>query len=165
MINWIEKTSEERALLAPSFIGLLVWSASIGHAREQQRGIPFLLSFLIAPIVLHQKTRSILPNQLSTSLPVWLDESPLLRSGIAKRATKLIPFTKAALLFGGTHDLFTVTPTEIRSKDHFDKRINQTLKNSSDEVQHCIKKAEFLGRWLANSGDSATVMTIFGVKP
>ncbi len=39
------------------------------------------------------------------------------------------------------------------------------LKESSDEVQDCMAKAKFVGKWFASSGDYTTVMTLLGVMP
>ena len=36
---------------------------------------------------------------------------------------------------------------------------------SSAETKAIVKKAGFLGRWMAASGDPATIFKFFGVKP
>ena len=38
-------------------------------------------------------------------------------------------------------------------------------REASNEVKACIRKAEFLGKWFALSGDYTTVMALWGVAP
>jgi hypothetical protein len=38
-------------------------------------------------------------------------------------------------------------------------------REASDEVKACIKRAAFLGKWFALSGDYTTVMALWGVTP
>jgi hypothetical protein len=37
------------------------------------------------------------------------------------------------------------------------------LRESSNEVKDCMKKAKFVGRWFASSGDYTTVMALWGI--
>ena len=41
----------------------------------------------------------------------------------------------------------------------------QFERDATDEVRACIKKAEFVGKWFALSGDYTTVMALWGVAP
>jgi len=165
MINWSERAGEERALLAPSFSATLLWQAAVGHHAEVKRGVPLELAFLVLPIVLHRGTRELLPKSVVTSLPVWLEENPLIRSGIAERARTLVPFTKDAMTFGGTRGLFSISPSEITAVAGWKRKLNSVLKGTSLEVADCVKRAEFLGRWFARIGNGATVMALLGVRP
>lgn len=165
MINWSERSGEEQALLAPSFSAMLLWQAAAGHYAGVKRGVPLELAFLVLPIVLHRGTRELLPKLVVTSLPVWLEENPLIRSGIAERARTLVPFTKDAMTFGGTRGLFSVTPSEITAVTAWKRKLNSVLKRTSQEVAECVKRAEFLGRWFARIGNGATVMALLGIRP
>ena len=165
MIDWSTRTAEERALLASSFSATLLWEAAFGHHAEDQRGIPLEAAFLVLPVVLHRGTRELLPKTIVTSLPVWLEENPLVRSGIAERARTLVPFTKDAMLFGGTRGLISLSPVEISATAGWKKKIDEFLKSTSQEVVACAKRAEFLGRWFARIGNGATIMALLGVRP
>lgn len=164
-MDWSARTEEERSLLTPSFCATLLWSAAAGHYLEANRGIPFEVAFLVCPFVLHRATRELLPRSAVTSLPVWLQEHPLARSGIAERARLLVPFTKDALTFGGTRGLLRVSATEVIAMAGWKRRIDRALTDTSNEVRACGKRAEFLGRWFARVGDGATTLALLGVRP
>ncbi|RII28383.1 MAG: hypothetical protein CXR31_00355 [Geobacter sp.] len=165
MSAWNERAFEERALLVPSFSSVLIWYAAVGHQTEAESGLPFDASFLVLPIVLHRETRELLPKTVATSLAVWLDEHPLVRARIADRAQVIVPFTKEAIVFGGIHGLIRVTGHEVVANPDWKRQVAAGLKNTSDEVKACAKRAEFVGRWFAKTGSCRTVMALLGVRP
>jgi hypothetical protein len=163
--RWTSRPTEERALLNPSFCSCLLWQAAIGYKSIAGESLPFDLSFLVLPIVLHRATREALPTSVRTSLTVWIDDNPLARLRVADRARLLLLFTKEAMMFGGLHGLIEFQTDAITANIGWKKSIATDLKDSTDEVRSCMKRAHFVGRWLASSGTSSTVMTIFGVRP
>ena len=110
------------------------------------------------------RNASWLPKVVRTSLAAWINDNPLARSHIADRARTLVPFTKEAMMYGGLHGLFVLPGGAIAANLEWTKRIAADLKDSTDEVQFCAKRAEFVGKWLASSGSSGTVMAILGVR-
>lgn len=165
MTPWTHRSSEERALLNPSFFSLLFWHAATGHMTEGGTGLPFGIGFLVLPIVLHRETRELLPKIVTTSLPVWLDDNPLVRARLAEHARTLVPYTREALLFGGMRGFLTLSEDTISAEQGWKPKISAELKRSSDEVRSCAKRADFLGRWFARAGSPATVMALMGVRP
>jgi hypothetical protein len=77
----------------------------------------------------------------------------------------LLTFTKEAMIFGGMHGLLDLSGVVVRANPHWKRRIAADLRTSTDEVRDCAKRAEFVGKWLAGSGSSGTVMAILGVRP
>ena len=154
MSEWTSRPAEERALLNPSFCSGLLWQASVGYESTVHAPLPFDISFLILPIVLHRETRESLPRTVRTSLAVWIDDNPLARLRVADRARALARFTKEAMMFGGLHGLLELKGSAIAANLDWKKRIDDDLKNSTDEVRACAKRAEFVGKWLASSGSS-----------
>jgi hypothetical protein len=165
MSQWTSRPAEERALLNPSFCSCLLWQASVGYDSAAHVPLPFDISFLVLPTVLHRETRESLPKQVKTSLAVWIDDNPLARSHIASRAQTLVPFTKEAMMYGGLYGLFELKGGAIAANPEWKKRIAADLKDSTDEVRSCANRAEFVGKWLAGSGSSSTVMAILGLRP
>jgi hypothetical protein len=165
MTPWTNRSPEERALLNPSFFSLLFWHAATGHMAEGGAGLPFGTGFLVLPMVLHRETRESLPKMVTTSLPVWLDDNPLVRARLAERARTLVPYTREALLFGGTRGFLTVSEDRVSAEQGWKRKISAELRRSSDEVRSCAKRADFLGRWFARAGSPATVMALMGVRP
>lgn len=165
MIEWGERAPEERALLVPSLSAVLLWQAAVGHQAAINSGLPFDTAFLVLPIVLHRETRESLPKSVATSLAVWLDEHPLVRARMADRARVIVPYTKEAIMFGGTHGLLSITGYEVKANPDWKRKVVSGLKGTSDEVRACAKRAEFVGRWFAKAGSSRTVMALLGVRP
>ena len=165
MIPWSSRSAEERALLNPSFSSVLLWHAAIGHVAEGTGALPFGTAFLVLPLVLHRGTREALPKSVATSLPVWLEDYPLVRARMAERARLLVPYTKEALLFGGTRGLLSVSSDSVSAEPTWQRKINAEMQKSSDEVRACARKAGFMGRWFARAGSPATVMALLGVRP
>lgn len=165
MISWAERSIEERTLLNPAFCALLLWQAIRGHQSVGNNALSFEEGFLVLPIVLHRKTRETLPRDTRTSLPVWLDANPLARGQIVSRAQLLVPFTKHAVVFGGTHGFISLANGQFYTNQGWKASVNQSLKKSSEEVRLCAKRAEFTGKWFAKTGDAATVLALIGVRP
>jgi hypothetical protein len=164
-MDWENQSSEEKVLLNPSFCSIILWYAARGYSGFAGNALPFSLTFLVLPMVLHKHTREALPGKITSSLPVWLDEYPLARAHIAERARMLVPFTKDALVFGGVHKLLAFRGDTVVSDLRWEKSIARTLKGSSPEVLSCARQSEFVGRWLARAGDPGTVMALLGVRP
>lgn len=165
MIAWEERAWEEQSLLNPCFCSNLLWHAATGYESDSECLLSLEEAFLVLPMVLHEQTRQSLPKTTRTSLAVWLQSHPLLASRIATRATFLVPYTKEALLFAGTRTLIDFTNTKIHANGRLKRTINCALKDSSDEVRTCAKRALFVGRWFAASGGPTTVLAMMGVKP
>jgi hypothetical protein len=165
MTAWTDRSPEERALLNPGFFSMLFWHAATGHMAEGGAGLPFGTGFLVLPMVLHRETRESLPKMVTTSLPVWLDDNPLVRARLAERARTLVPYTREALLFGGTRGILMVREDRVAAEQGWKRKISAELRRSSDEVRSCAKRADFLGRWFARAGSPATVMALMGVRP
>ena len=167
MSRWSERPPEEQRLLNPSFCSLLLWYSARGHAEAElgRSGIAFEKCFLVLPMVLHRETRESLPMKVTTSLPVWLAHNPLAPSTIADRARSLVPFTKEALRFGGAYGALQFNDTIIRANLDWKKRMATALEDTSDEVRACAKRAEFVGRWFAKTGNAETVLSLLGIQP
>ena len=165
MMAWLGRSPEERGLLNPSFCAVLLWQAAQGHMANSHESLPFEAAFLVLAMVLHRETRESLPRGVATSLAVWLEEKPLSRSRIADLSRKLVPFTKEALIFGGLHGLVLLRSGSIQAHPNSRRRVTASLRDSSQEVRECAKRAEFVGRWFARTGSAATILALIGVRP
>jgi hypothetical protein len=161
---WAERPLEQARLLNPAFVGALVWSCARGYASATNESQPYALSFLMAPVVLHKSTRESLPTTTRTSLAAWLGENPRILVGFAERATALVPSVKEALLFASRGGLIQVEAARMIAADR-PRAMASFEREASGEVKASIKKAEFVGRWFANSGDYTTIMALWGVAP
>lgn len=164
MTTWIDRSIEERALLNPAFCASLIWNFASSTA-DNQRALSFAEAYLVLPIVLPRSSRDALPRSTRTSLAAWLDENPSFQATLVARARAMVPFTKEALIFGGTRGFLHLSPEDIRANAAMKRRVNAAVRQSSDETQACYKKAAFLGSWFIETGAANTVMALLGVRP
>ena len=165
MTRWSERSREEQALLNPAFCSLLLWWAARGYANVNLDGLSFEEAFLVLPMVLHRATRETLPRDTRTSLAVWISTNPLAQGRIATRSKALVTFTREGILFGGMQGAIQVQSGRLRPNDDWRRSISRSLRDTSDEVRLCARRAEFVGRWFAQTGNGATVLALIGVRP
>lgn len=165
-MEWRSRTVEERNLLNPSFCSVLLWYAARGYASQSENdGLPFEVAFLVLGIVLHRETRESLPKTTKTSVPIWLDLNPLACSHIADRSRALVPFTKEAISFGGVYGMLSFRNGNVSGAAEWKRKIEGILSDCTEEVRECAKRAEFLGKWFAKTGNASTILALFGVRP
>ena len=165
MTRWPERSREEQALLNPAFCSLLLWWAAKGYASVNSDGLSFEEAFLVLPMVLHRATREALPRDTRTSLAVWINTNPLAQGRIVTRSKALVSFTREGILFGGTQGVIQIENGRLRPNDDWRRPINRSLRDTSNEVRICSRRAEFVGRWFAHTGNGATVLALIGVRP
>ncbi len=161
---WADRPLEQARLLNPAFLSALIWSCAKGYGTVDQEGLPYALSFVAMPIVLHKSTRESLPRSTRTSLAAWLTVHTRVHVEFAERATALVPMVKEGLLFGSKGGLLQIASVRVVAGAR-PRTMARFEKEASDEVRSCIKKAEFVGKWFASSGDYTTVMALWGVAP
>jgi hypothetical protein len=156
---------ENRRLLNPAFAGLVLIRAVIGFHREAKVGFPYIYSYLVVPLVLHPETRERLPQAIVTRLPTWAERNGELTALLPRRVADLAPATQEALFLAATTNLIAfgqegkiLASLSEKALATFEKQ------NPSAEVDACLRKANFVGRWLATSGTAPTVLTVLGVK-
>lgn len=165
---WNQRPHEERFLLNPGFCAFIIWHAAkeaIKHPKGKRNSLHYLEVFLLPPLVLHQKTRESLPTNVRSSIPTWVESNPLLVAGLPLRAKQLVPYAKEALLYGTNSGLFQIQGEMILPNADYKSVFNRAKGEMSDEVAECMKKAEFLGRWLMRAGAVETTYALLGMRP
>ena len=162
---WKERPKEVANIFNPPFCCTILTSSIVGYKVINNQGMPFLISYLIFPLVLHKKTRLTLPANTRTSLAAWVENNPKIKFYFYENLLALKPFTGEALLFG-THEKWLSYEKGYINSCIKDTKITNVAKNWSDgEVRDCILKARIVGKWLAKSGSIETIMGLLGVKP
>lgn len=168
MMSWEERATEDLALFNPSFCAILLWEAVEGYAAGPPRRAHAEVEplYLVLPLVLHGETRRTLPRSARTSLASWVSTHPLLCLLIAERARVLVPFTREAINFGGRYSLLAwAQDGMITALPEWSQKIDDYRIRSTSEVQDCVKKAAFVGKWFRRTGDASTIMATLGVRP
>lgn len=161
---WIERPPEQARLFNPAFVAATIWACTRGYASVGERGLPYAITFVAVPITLHKATREDLPQSTRTTMASWLAKNPQALVGFAERACSLVSLVKEGILFASSGQMLTVDDARLvaarrpRSMARFELE-------ATEEVKACVKKAEFVGKWLAGSGDYTTAMALWGVAP
>lgn len=154
---------EEEALFNPAFLALIVRAAAAEHeARSGGRGMPVILTYLIAPLALHGPTRRALPNNVTAQMGEWIRSHPQALVDLPNNARALRPFVSAGLRLGLSHDVLEARDGAIQARALQRRPRGMTR---SEDVEACIGKAGFLGRWFAEQSDPLTAMAWWGVRP
>ena len=99
LLDWDQRPQEVANLLNPAFDGFLLHQAIAAFEENAGVGMPFEMTFLVLPFVLHEATRNRLPSRSTTHVASWLLEERDLLMGFAERTTDLVPYTREAILF------------------------------------------------------------------
>lgn len=165
MKNWEERTKEEAYLLNPSFCTLLI-SATVNSFRsESNSDFPLILTFMILPLILHEKTRKALPASTRTSMVYWLQENPQSKIFFHEKVKSLKPHTLESLQFASKHNWLQVNEDGNLIDTIENRAINKVKRTLEEEARECFLKSIFLGKWFASVGDVRTILAMWGIKP
>lgn len=164
---WRDQPLEQARLLNPGFLGALLFNLADGYqqASEMDNALPYALSYVGLPIVLHKATRDALPASVRTSMVAWISVNAFAQVGFAERTKALVPLVRDAIAVSYRGSLVDLSDARIRPLAS-QRQVTKFAANSrSGEVRDCLKKATFVGRWFAGSGDYTTVMALWGIRP
>ncbi len=166
MRTWTERVIEEAYLFNPAFGATLIAETVDDYREKAKRSLPFAVAFLVLPIVLHESTRKALPKSTLTALLPWAQDHRESLVGFAERVRQLKEVTRESILFGLQTEILAVE--DDGSLVVGSKRKGVTIKRTplfTDEVNECVERSGFLGRWFAASGPAANIFSTWGVTP
>jgi hypothetical protein len=94
----------------------------------------------------------------------WLSDNTRAQVGFAERSRSLVPLVKEAILFASNGAMLSLEDTRLVAADR-PRSMARFEREATDEVKSCIKKAEFVGKWFAGSGNYTTIMALWGIAP
>jgi hypothetical protein len=161
MKKWNERIPEIANLLNPAFCASVIYSVSFEYQKRKGVPMPFVLAYLILPIILHKTTRERIKSQ--TNMIVWLQKFPDVLINFPKRAKSLVPFANEALEYMLMQNIAVFENGKINIIKTLSKSAME--KSTDDEILECYKKSEHLGRWFAQIGIVENIYAAWGVKP
>jgi hypothetical protein len=166
MLPWEERPFEIANLLNPAFCSLLLQESIASYFKYRERGMPYPLAFLVLPLVLHKKTRKMLPSTSPVTLHEWINNHPEVNFMFVERTRRLVLYTKESLIFGIHQRTISISDKE-HDKGNLIVRIKlKTLSWPIDsEAADCRNKARFVGRWFAQTGSVSTIFRIWRIRP
>ncbi|WP_327396943.1 three component ABC system middle component [Streptomyces phaeochromogenes] len=157
--GWNEPVALVTAMLNPALIATLLSTAADAYAHRQASGMPWALSFIAAPMALHQGTRSALPASTRTHLFTWIGRHPVLRAGFPSRAKATVAPVRAGLRFALRHNVLEL------HHDCLKPAIKPSMKPPRDTETHAIlRSARLIGAWMADN-ETAAIFASLGVEP
>jgi hypothetical protein len=162
-VDLVERPPEEVALFNAGFLAVLSYHAAHGYKeRAGDQGMPAVLMYLMAPLVLHRQTRQELPHTVVAQMGLWIHNHPVIVASLPERAVALRPLVSEALTLGIRHGVVVpVGATVVAAK----LRRRPPGLRQSEEVRACKHSAEFIGRWFAAQGDPLTTLALWGLRP
>lgn len=166
MLPWKRRAFEEANLFNPAFCGGLIAKTVDDFVSKTDAPFPFVLAFLLLPIVLHRRTREALPASTVTSLLSWLADNREPLVDFPARTRRLKPITQEAIMFALAHH--TVAFDSGGGLVAGSKKVvttDKTMALFTAEARDCFERARFLGRWFAAAGTPETILAAWGVMP
>jgi len=161
MKSWFERSPEVSYLLNPAFCAQILYGAIMAYKKECKRDFPFLLSYLVLPIILHKDTRQRI--KIVTHMQVWLQRNPELLIGYAKRAKSLVPITSEAIEFLLQNGIASFNGDSIIIICPL--KTSKLKSISDEEMKECFLKSEAAGKWFARNGTVENIYQSWGVRP
>ncbi|MGW4352257.1 three component ABC system middle component [Nocardia sp. NPDC004582] len=160
MSSWSRHSSIAATMLNPALLAAVIASAANGHRTESDDGFPMILSFVVAPMILHRGTREALPSRTTTHLATWVSRNPVLRAGLPQRALGLVEPVRAGIRFGIANGALHLDGDRLHAE-----RLRPRKSQTPPELDMMLRKANTAGRWLAKTSSPATVLAILGMAP
>lgn len=158
MEEWSERTPAVADLLNPALIATIIATAASQYENRGKSPMPFELSFLVAPLVLHRDTRTALPMRIDSHLTKWVTAHEILAAGFGQRAKTLVKPVQEGLRFGLRSGAIELDGGNIRG--HLRSRTPARI----GDIREIVKKAGFVGRWFTQIESSATAFALLGVE-
>ncbi|MEZ0076299.1 hypothetical protein ABH927_005677 [Planotetraspora sp. GP83] len=149
------------AMLNPALVAAVLVTTADGYHKESGTGVPWMLSFVVAPMVLHRGTREALPSTTKTHLATWVSRHPVLRAGFPLRAQGLVEPVREGIRFGLAHEVLRLENDRLLAQPRSRPRGFRSPKDLED----ILRKANLVGRWLAKTDSPATIFALLGVAP
>jgi hypothetical protein len=162
---WHERPAELANLLNPAFGGLVLSTAVQSFQEQAGHGMPYPLAALVLPLILHKATRESLPRDTRTTLLAWLEREQALLPHFAPRVRSVLPYTQEAIRFLAGRDVLRLAGGGLLEIGSGQIGSTARLTRQSEEVRVCLNRAQFVGRWLAQAGETATVYQALGIQP
>lgn len=157
MEQWSRRNPAVADLLNPALVATVVASAADQYERNVALQMPFELSFLLTPLVLHRDTRSSLPRSTNSHLTKWVSDHAVLAAGFGARAKSLAEPTREGLRFGVREGAIVFDGATITG--HMGSKRPARI----GDVADVVKKAGFVGRWFTKLDSPATAFALLGV--
>lgn len=163
MNKWNNRSDEVAYLINPAFSASLIYLVIKEYSKKTNEGMPFSITYLILPILLHKKTRGIV-NSRSNMVKCIQDNQEIL-VGFSQRVNSLIDFTNEAIEFLLSRKVIVFDGDKIIACASISLQKISEIMGKDEEIKDCFLKAGNLGRWFLNMKTEENVYIAWGIKP
>lgn len=93
--KWENRTPIVANLLNPAFCGEILRRFIKSYNSKSEHNTPFLLCFIVLPILLHKETRDNLPRSTVTHVLTWIDSNDIIFMNFLKEQGTCIVIPKS----------------------------------------------------------------------
>lgn len=155
------RAPEAAALFNPAYCAVILNAAATGYAERSGTGMPFSLSFIVMPMIVHELSRNSLPGTSAGKFSNWILDSKHVLLGFPDRARRMAPYTREAVRFGIASDTLELVNGQIKPS----LKIATRASALNGTVSDAYKQARKLGMMLASGGSPGTIYALLGVAP
>jgi len=157
MIPWSERPRLIAHFLNPALIACVIGASAADYQQARTESMPWVLSFLVAPLVLHGPSRRALPRDTRTHLSTWVARNQLALAGFPDRARELVPDVREAIRYGLRCGVLSLA----------DRRLGalQVAVPADGQLSDLLRAGALTGRWLAKIDRPSTAYALLGVTP
>jgi hypothetical protein len=158
----VRPSDPDDALFNEAYLGILI-ALAVRNFNDKSSGkpMPWLLAFIVVPLVIHAAVRDRLPGSTRTRFSSWIADQPLVYAGFGDRALAVAPYARRAMRYALRSGVVMVDGEGLRSN------ISPTryTRLAGDDAKEAGKQAAFLGRWFAAIEDVPSIFGQLGVEP
>lgn len=161
LLPWDERPSLTASILNPALIAATITWCVARYSDAEPSGMPWELSYLVPPLVLHHDTRKVLPRSAASHLASWSTKNRGVLAGFPDRSRRFHPHVNEGVRFGLRTGLLTMSGSA-----HLSAAIPDGVRLTADnELREILRKSAMLGVVFGQAGSSANIFTILGVSP
>ncbi len=162
MRSWESRPTEVANLFNPAFCGEIIRICVKSYTRESNKPFPYLLVFLILPILLYNDVRQTMKGSYSY-LNNWLQKNIEVRINFAQRTRALVPITQESIAFLLQLGLLNLNQDGDLEASKFRK--HSTKSQNEFPISDFYEKSDLLGKWFARVGDIRSIYIMWGIQP
>lgn len=159
---WDERSPIPAAMFNPALISASVATAANQYEEISGFPMPWMLAYLVCPLVLHTPTREALPKSVSTNLSKWAGDNPVVVAGFPKLAEQLSPYVREGIRWGLREGTI-----EVSSSGTFSSELQSLIvpKNAPGDLPVIYRSSGLVGRVFGRTGSAATIFEALRVRP
>ena len=160
MKHWNNRPFDVANLYNPAYLGRILVEYIDSYKIATKKGIPLEIIYVTFPLIIVKSLQKRLPKKSNAIFHKWLIENSDLKFNYFNTVIQYLPFIKEAIIFLLQRNIIALEKNTLR----INKQIRKTLKSDTNEIKQTLKKASFMGKWVAKIDDSEVIYSLMEVQ-